>query len=116
MGPINVAVIGSGKMGSYHAQKYDNLSDSNLVAVCDIDRSSGENLASNFGVKYVADYRDLVDRVDAVSVATSTKTHKEIASYFLSQGIHALVEKPLTRASLLTLLLEQLTVFLSQPR
>jgi len=37
----------------------------------------------------------LLDRVDAVSIATPTETHCEIACAFLEKGIHALVEKPI---------------------
>ena len=44
----------------------------------------------------VADYRELLGKVDAVSVVTPTPAHFEIADAFLAAGAHVLVEKPIT--------------------
>ena len=38
----------------------------------------------------------LIGKVDAVSIATPTSTHYEVAKEFLGAGIHSLVEKPIT--------------------
>ena len=46
--------------------------------------------------KPVADYRELLGKVDAVSVVTPTPAHFEIADAFLAAGAHVLVEKPIT--------------------
>jgi predicted dehydrogenase len=43
-----------------------------------------------------SDYRDLFGKVDAVSIAATTKAHYAIARDFLQQGIHVLIEKPIT--------------------
>jgi predicted dehydrogenase len=47
----------------------------------------------------VADYRELLGKVDAVSVATPTPAHFEIARDFLDAGAHVLVEKPITETT-----------------
>ena len=47
------------------------------------------------GTAAVADYRDLVDEVDAAIIATPTYTHRDVALEFLNRGLHVLVEKPL---------------------
>ena len=52
-------------------------------------------VAEPLGAQAVADYRDLFDKVDAVSVAVPTFLHREVAGAFLERGIHAMVEKPL---------------------
>ena len=44
----------------------------------------------------MTDWRDLLDKVDVVSIATPTETHCEIACAFLEKGVHVLVEKPIT--------------------
>jgi predicted dehydrogenase len=96
MEPLNVAVIGCGKMGSYHAEKYKAFPGVLLVGVCDTNQIAGKALAERIGANYFADYRELAANVDAVSIATITSSHREIATFFLDQGIHTLVEKPLT--------------------
>jgi predicted dehydrogenase len=47
-------------------------------------------------VSAVIDYRDLLGKVDAVSVATPPRQHYEVARAFLESGAHVLVEKPIT--------------------
>ena len=53
-------------------------------------------VASEVSAQPVADYRDLLGKVDAVSVVTPTPAHFEIADAFLAAGAHVLVEKPIT--------------------
>ena len=93
---MRTAVIGVGYLGRFHAQKYAALGRSQLAAVVDISAENREHLAAELGVRAVADYRDLLGRVDAVSIATPTPQHFEIASAFLESGAHVLVEKPIT--------------------
>ncbi len=53
-------------------------------------------VAAETGSRPVADYRELLGKVDAVSVVTPTPAHFEIADAFLAAGAHVLVEKPIT--------------------
>ena len=53
-------------------------------------------VAAEVGAQPVADYRELLGKVDAVSVVTPTPAHFEIADAFLAAGAHVLVEKPIT--------------------
>jgi predicted dehydrogenase len=96
MPKIRVAVIGVGYLGRIHAQKYAQAPDCELVAVADAQLEPRERAARELGVRPVADYRELLDRVDAVSVVTTTAAHFEIADAFLAAGVHVLVEKPMT--------------------
>ena len=90
---VKTGVIGVGSMGKNHARVYKEISD--LIGVADPDERQGKEVASKFGVEYFSDYRELLELVDAVSIATPTFTHKEIAEVVFSSGTHALVEKPL---------------------
>ena len=47
-------------------------------------------------IQVFTDYRDLLGKVDAVSIACPTPQHHEIAKFFLENNIHCLVEKPIT--------------------
>ncbi len=93
---IRTAVIGVGRQGRWHAEKLVALEKSNLIAVADIDDERCRAVASDLDVDAVGDFHDLVGEVDAVSIATPTPTHFDIASTFLRNGIHVLVEKPVT--------------------
>jgi predicted dehydrogenase len=63
--------------------------------VCDSDRETAAAIASEYGVTGVTDWRELLGKADAVSIATPTETHSEIACAFLESGVHVLVEKPI---------------------
>src|SRR5688572_32414051 len=47
--------------------------------------------------EWTVDWRELIGRVDAVSLAVPTEAHCEIACGLLEAGIHVLVEKPISR-------------------
>lgn len=96
MNKIRCAVIGVGYLGRFHAQKYQSLSNAELVAVCDVNPKAAKAVSLELGVDAYMDYQDLFDKVDAVSIAASTASHYEVAKAFLEQGIHVLIEKPIT--------------------
>ena len=83
-------------MGRFHAQKYMELADSTLVGVVDSFAANVHKMASELGVLGMTDYRELFGQVDAVSIVVPTPLHFEIAEAFLEQGVHVLVEKPIT--------------------
>ena len=93
---LRTAVIGVGYLGKFHAQKFAEIPDADLVAVVDVDIDARERVAKELGVDAVGDYRELMGAVDAVSVVVPTPAHFEIAQAFLDSGIHVLVEKPIT--------------------
>ncbi len=96
MQKVRTAVIGVGYLGRFHAQKYAALPDAELVAVVDASAGNREQVAAETGCRAVADYRDILGEVDAVSIATPTPLHYPIAKQCLERGIHVLVEKPIT--------------------
>jgi len=96
MQQVRTAVIGVGYLGRFHAQKYAALPAAELVAVVDASEESRTRVAAETGCRAVADYRDILGEVDAVSIATPTPLHYPIARECLERGIHVLVEKPIT--------------------
>jgi predicted dehydrogenase len=93
---IRVAVIGVGHLGQHHARIYAELPDADLVAIADTSEARRREVGGRLRVPAVADYRTLLDRVDAVSVAVPTVGHAPIALAFLEAGCDVLVEKPIT--------------------
>jgi len=97
---LRTAVIGVGHLGRQHARIHAALAaegKSRLVAVCDIEEETARNVASERDTEWATDWRTLAGRVDAVSLATPTESHAEIACALLERGVHVLVEKPISR-------------------
>ena len=96
MKKLKCAVIGSGYFGKFHAQKYASLDSCELVAVADTDARAGGTSAALVNTRYCSNYHDLIGSIDAASIATPTATHYGIARDLLENGIHILLEKPMT--------------------
>jgi predicted dehydrogenase len=96
MSDIRTAVIGVGYLGKFHADKYSACEGVELVAVVDADQARLAEVAGLLGTRPVIDYRELAGQVDAVSIVVPTKAHFEVAEFFLSRGVHVLLEKPMT--------------------
>lgn len=92
---LRTAVIGVGHFGQRHAEKYAALDGADLVAVADSDENRAREIAARHGVDAVSDFRDLLGRVDAVSVCAPTSAHREIAGACLEGGLDVLIEKPI---------------------
>jgi predicted dehydrogenase len=96
MSDLKVMVVGVGALGQHHARIVSEMDGVELVAVADPREEIGQDVAARHNTKWVADYRDAIDQIDAASIVVPTSLHYTIASEFLSRGISVLVEKPLT--------------------
>lgn len=92
---IRVGVVGIGHLGGYHLQKYAQLDACRIVAVSDTEREHAEKAAALYGCEAFSDHRDMIGKVDAVSIAVPTGAHYAVARDFLSAGVDILIEKPL---------------------
>ncbi|MDK2971533.1 MAG: hypothetical protein PWP23_1288 [Candidatus Sumerlaeota bacterium] len=93
---LKVGVVGVGHLGQHHARNYAQSENAQLVYVCDANGHQGRKIARAWGAKATKKYTDLIGKVDAVSIATPTVDHFEIAKTLLENGVHCLVEKPIT--------------------
>lgn len=96
MKKLKCAVIGTGYLGKFHAEKYATLSDCELVAVVDINEQAAQTVAEKHGARALTNYASLLGTVDAVSIVVPTTLHYQVAKDFLNAGVHVLVEKPIT--------------------
>lgn len=94
---VRAAVIGVGYLGNFHAEKYAQSKNAELVAIVDHNPDRHQSIAVKNRTVGFSDYHKLTDiGVDCVSIASDTSTHYEIAKWCLSNGIDVLVEKPMT--------------------
>jgi predicted dehydrogenase len=90
-----VAVIGVGHLGQHHARLLAAMPDVELVGVVDTNRGRAGQIAGLYGAEPFGAATDVLDRVDAVSVAVPTVSHLDVSRLFLDRGIPVLVEKPM---------------------
>ncbi len=98
---IKVGVVGAGHLGSHHARLYSEIAKRSngrvsFIGVFDTDTLKMRAVTEKHGGGTFASPAEMVNFVDAVSVATPTETHAAVATGFLSRGKHVLVEKPIT--------------------
>jgi predicted dehydrogenase len=84
-----------GALGVHHARIYSRLSEAELVAVVDIKPDRAHEVAQQYGCQAFTDFRELLGKVEAVSVAVPTEQHALIGSELLAHGVHVLIEKPM---------------------
>ncbi|MCA1989178.1 MAG: Gfo/Idh/MocA family oxidoreductase [Desulfarculus sp.] len=94
--PVKIAVVGVGYLGRFHAEKLKKMKTAELVAVVDADPARAREIGQDLGVPSFADYHEVVDLVEAVTVVTPTVQHHAVAAAFLAAGKDVLCEKPLT--------------------
>ncbi|MFA5772715.1 MAG: Gfo/Idh/MocA family oxidoreductase [Thermoplasmata archaeon] len=92
---VGVGVIGIGAMGQNHARIYSELA--NLVGVADVDQQKAMATAKRTHTKSFSNYEELLSlpELDAVTIATPTVTHFEVAKKAMERGKHVLIEKPI---------------------
>ncbi len=94
--PVKVGVIGVGYLGRHHARIYSEIEEAELIAVVDIDKTKADALAKEYNCNSIYNYREIIDKVDALSIVTPTTTHYSIAYECLNAGKDLLIEKPIT--------------------
>ena len=93
---LRIAVIGVGHLGEYHLQKYKAIPGVELVGVVDVDIDRVNEIAQRYNTKAYRNHGEILDRVDAVSLAVTTEMHFDVAKDVLAKGVHMLIEKPIT--------------------
>lgn len=96
MEKIKIGIIGAGHLGRLHAKMLNSISNCNLSGIFDIDQSKSKTLSEEFGTEIFTKQEELLELVDAVSIAATTSAHYDIAMECLRKGKHVFVEKPIT--------------------
>lgn len=96
--PVNLALIGKGKMGTSDARTALSTGNVKLTAVCDLYDQRIEDAKKQWGndLFVTKDYRDILSlkNVDAVIIATPDHWHQKIALDAMNAGKHIYCEKP----------------------
>ena len=96
MKKLRVGVIGTGYLGKFHAEKYADMEDAELVGVVDINQKAAVEIAKKHGVKAYFSPDEILGKVDAVSIVVPTPLHYQVSRMFLEHDVDVLIEKPIT--------------------
>lgn len=92
---LKVGVVGLGAMGQNHVRVFSQL-NCDLIGVVDVDPTRAKEIGEKYNAPYYSNYRDLLSKVEAVSIVVPTTLHHRISMDFLKAGVHCLVEKPIS--------------------
>lgn len=93
---LNIGVIGVGYLGQHHARIFSELENVRLAAIVDTDKKRADDIAAKYDSTPYTDFREIFDKVDAISIVTPTKTHFETALECINAGKDVFIEKPIT--------------------
>ena len=97
-----IGVVGTGFMGTTHANSYREIDGAEIVAVAslDEDRSSFAEEQTTDADAY-GDAEEMMDDADitAVDICTPTPTHRRLVEAAAERGLDVFCEKPLARTA-----------------
>ena len=96
MEKLKVGVIGTGHLGNLHAKMFHQINDCQLVGVYDSNQQAAKTTANEYKTKVFYNLDEILNEVEAVSIAATTSAHYELAKECLEKNIHVFVEKPIT--------------------
>jgi len=99
MEKLPVGVIGVGHLGGLHTKMFADIPTCTLVGVVDENSDRARHIAKEYKTKVFSSAAELLKNVKAVSIATPTSSHYEIAKMVIEHGVHLFIEKPITHTT-----------------
>ena len=96
MEKLKVGIAGTGHLGKLHAKMFTAIPNCKLCGVFDINQLQSKTVSEEFGTEVFSNLKDLLNEVDAVSIAATTSAHYDLAKECLREGKHIFIEKPIT--------------------
>src|SRR5262245_66666320 len=92
---VRIGVVGVGALGFHHTRILRDVPGARLIGFYDASRERSGKVSAELGVQAFDTLEELLDKVQAVSIAVPTPAHYAIAAPALERGLHVLVEKPI---------------------
>ncbi|WP_340118212.1 Gfo/Idh/MocA family oxidoreductase [Pelagibius sp. 7325] len=97
--PLRAALLGAGMISLYHLRAWQ-AAGVPVVAVCDSDRGRAEERAREFGIERI--YSDAAalfadGGFELADIAASVEAHDPLTRMAADNGIHVMLQKPMTR-------------------
>lgn len=94
VGLMRIGVAGVGRIGTFHASTLAGLEQVEQIVVTDAVPDSAARVAREKGYELAADLDDLLTRVDALVITTSTNAHAATLRAGIAAGVPTFCEKP----------------------
>lgn len=95
--PLRIGVVGVGHLGALHAKMLSEMQGVQLAGLFDLDQEKARRVAQESHSSVFASLDALLHEVDALTIATPTSTHSDVARHALLSGKHVFIEKPITQ-------------------
>lgn len=97
---MKIAIVGMGRFGNSHLKTVTALDSCELCAVCDVNEEVAIKYSQMYNVPYFTDYKEMAKQCDADAVILNLPhfLHCEATVFFLENGFHVFVEKPMARS------------------
>ena len=101
MSKLRIGIIGTGGIAHAHLNSYKTIEEVEVVAGADIVPGKAQEFFKRNGLPNAQGFDSKEEmlanvKLDAVSVCTYNSTHSECAVYALENGLHVLLEKPMS--------------------
>ncbi len=93
---LQIGVIGAGHLGKYHIEKLKLRKDVNFIGFYDQNEDRSNFIKQELNVKSFLNIESLLNKCDAVTIATPTIFHYEVAKLSIDMNCHVFIEKPIT--------------------
>ena len=92
---INIGVVGTGKLGTFHIEKLLNIPKINFVGIHDSNIELMLKRKEKYNINTFNEVSELIEKCDAITIATPTTNHFNISKYAIENGLHVFIEKPI---------------------
>ena len=93
---INIGIVGVGHLGNFHLAHLTRIPNISISGLFDNNTIRAEEMSKKYKIKSYLYINELLQKSDAIIIATPTSTHYNIAYDALNEGCHLFIEKPIT--------------------
>lgn len=91
---MRIGLAGAGRIGAFHASTLAALDEVEHIVVADALPAQAARLAAEHGYELAADLDELLSRVDALVITTSTNAHADALRTAVAANVPTFCEKP----------------------
>ena len=96
MEKLKIGVVGTGHLGQLHTKMFQQISNCELIGIFDSNADQLAHASKEYNIKAFGSINEMLNNVDAVSIAVTTSAHFQVAEKCLENYKHVFIEKPIT--------------------